>query len=155
MNCAYFSCRRRAIIPDTHMNSSQRDWLLASPNTEIHYRLRTFQSATAHLPASWARSAMKIATVGTGWLPFFKFALAHILILCFTQSAMPRQSDEEESQLPSDSDYVTPQTERRKCWAERVPFSGEGSSSTPSPIKEINSRSWDGLSSRELSVRPM
>ncbi len=51
---------------------------------------------------------------------------------------MPRQSDEEESQLPSDSDYVTPPTDRRKCWADRVPCSGEGSSAVPSLVQEIN-----------------
>jgi hypothetical protein len=51
---------------------------------------------------------------------------------------MPRQSDDEESPLPSDSDYVTLPTDRRKCGAERVAFSGEGSSSVPSPVKEIN-----------------
>ncbi len=55
---------------------------------------------------------------------------------------MPRQSDDEESQLPSDSDYVKLPTARRKCGAKRIPFSGEGlsgegSSSIPSPVKEI------------------
>ncbi len=44
---------------------------------------------------------------------------------------MPRKSDDEESQLPSDLDYVTPPTDRRKCGAERVPFGGGGSSSVP------------------------
>ena len=53
---------------------------------------------------------------------------------------MPRRSDDVKSQLPCDSDYVTPPTDRRKCHcgAERVSFSGEGSSSVPSPVKEIN-----------------
>jgi hypothetical protein len=50
---------------------------------------------------------------------------------------MPRQSDGEESQLPSDSDYVTPPADRRKCGAERVAFCGDGSISVPSPVKEI------------------
>jgi hypothetical protein len=52
---------------------------------------------------------------------------------------MPRQSDDEESQLPSDSDhdYATLPTDRRKCWAERVPFCGEGSSSISFPVQEI------------------
>jgi hypothetical protein len=50
---------------------------------------------------------------------------------------MPRQSDDEESQLPSDSDYVTPPTDRRKCGTERVAFCGEGSISVPSLVKEI------------------
>jgi hypothetical protein len=50
---------------------------------------------------------------------------------------MPRQSDDEESQLPSDSDYVTLPTDRRKCGAGRVAFSGEGSISVLSPVKEI------------------
>ncbi len=50
---------------------------------------------------------------------------------------MPRQSDDEESQLPSVSDYATPPTDRRRCGAERVRFSGEGSSSIPSPVKTI------------------
>ncbi len=49
---------------------------------------------------------------------------------------MPRQSDDVESQLPCDSDYVTPATDRRKCGAERVSFSGEGSSSVPSSVQE-------------------
>ncbi len=47
---------------------------------------------------------------------------------------MPRRSDDEESQLPSDSDYATPPTDRRKGGAERVPFSDEGSNSIPSPV---------------------
>jgi hypothetical protein len=51
---------------------------------------------------------------------------------------MPRQPDGVQSQLPGDSDYVTPPTDRCKCGAERVSFSGEGSSSVPSPVKEIN-----------------
>ncbi len=51
---------------------------------------------------------------------------------------MPRRSDEEDIQLPSDPDYVTPPTDRRKCGAERVSFSGEGSISVPSPVKQIN-----------------
>jgi hypothetical protein len=50
---------------------------------------------------------------------------------------MPRQSDDDESQLPSDSDYVTPPTDIRMCGAERVPFSGEGSNSVTPPVKEI------------------
>jgi hypothetical protein len=50
---------------------------------------------------------------------------------------MPRQSDDEESQLPSDSDYVTSPTDRGKCGAALVAFSGEGSISLPSPVKEI------------------
>ncbi len=50
---------------------------------------------------------------------------------------MPSQSDDEESPLPSDSDNVTQPTDRRKCGAERTSFSGEGSSSVPSPVKEI------------------
>ncbi len=50
---------------------------------------------------------------------------------------MPRKLDDVESQLPSDSDYVTPPTDRRKCGAERVSFSCEGSSSVPPPVKEI------------------
>ena len=50
---------------------------------------------------------------------------------------MPCRSDEEDIQLPSDSDYVTLPTDRRKCGAERVAFCGEGSISVPSPVKEI------------------
>ncbi len=52
---------------------------------------------------------------------------------------MPRQSDDEESQLPSDSDYVTPPTDRpgRKCGVERVAFCGEGSISIPSPVVPV------------------
>jgi hypothetical protein len=51
---------------------------------------------------------------------------------------MPRRSDEDDIQLPSDPDYITPPTDRRKCGAERVSFSGEGSISVSSPVKEIN-----------------
>ncbi len=51
---------------------------------------------------------------------------------------MPRRYDEDDNQLPSDPDYITSQTDRRKCGAERVSFSGEGSISVPSPVKEIN-----------------
>jgi hypothetical protein len=47
------------------------------------------------------------------------------------------RSDEEEIQLHSDPDYITQQTDRRKCGAEHVSFSGEGSSSVSSPLKEI------------------
>jgi hypothetical protein len=50
---------------------------------------------------------------------------------------MTCRSDGEHIQLPSDSDYITPLTDRRKCGAECVSFSGEGSSSIPSPVKEI------------------
>ncbi len=41
--------------------------------------------------------------------------------------------------MPSDSDFATstPLTDRRKGGPERVPFSGEGSSTVPSPVKEI------------------
>ncbi len=47
---------------------------------------------------------------------------------------MTRQSDDEESLLPSDLDKVTLPTDRRKCGAERVIFGSEGSSSVPSPV---------------------
>ncbi len=50
---------------------------------------------------------------------------------------MPRQSDDEEGPLPSDSDNVTPPTDRSKCAAERVSFSDEGSSSVPYPVKQL------------------
>ncbi len=50
---------------------------------------------------------------------------------------MPCRSDEEDIQLPSDPNYITLPTDRRKCGAERVSFSGEGSISVPSPVKEI------------------
>ena len=50
---------------------------------------------------------------------------------------MPRRSDEEDIQLPSDPNYITLPTDRRKCGTERVSFSGEGSISIPSPVKEI------------------
>ncbi len=49
---------------------------------------------------------------------------------------MPRRSDEEDMQLPSDPNYITLPTDRRKCGAERVSFSGEGSISVPSPVTE-------------------
>ncbi len=55
---------------------------------------------------------------------------------------MPRQMDDVESQLPSDSDYVAQQTDRRKCGAERVSLSGEGSNSITSPVKEIIFVEW-------------
>jgi hypothetical protein len=51
---------------------------------------------------------------------------------------MPRQSDEDDIQLPSDPDYITLPTDRHKCGAERVSLSDEGSISVPSPVKEIN-----------------
>ncbi len=38
--------------------------------------------------------------------------------------------------MPSDSNHITPPTDRRKCGAERVSFSGEGSISVPSPVTE-------------------
>jgi hypothetical protein len=57
--------------------------------------------------------------------------------LCFTQSAKPRRSDEDDMQLPSDPNYITPTTDRRKCGAERVSFSGEDSISVPSSIKHM------------------
>ncbi len=47
-----------------------------------------------------------------------------------SQPAMPSRSDEEECQLPSDLEYATQPTDRHKCGAERVPFSGGGSIST-------------------------
>ncbi len=49
---------------------------------------------------------------------------------------MPRRSDEEDIQLPSDPNYITLPADRRKCGAERVSFSGEGSISVPSPVTE-------------------
>jgi hypothetical protein len=50
---------------------------------------------------------------------------------------MPCRSDEDDIQLPTDPDYITPPTDRRKCGAERVSFSGEGSISEPS-VMQIN-----------------
>jgi hypothetical protein len=50
---------------------------------------------------------------------------------------MPCRSDEEDIQLPSDPNFIARPTDRRKCWAERVSFSGEGSISVPSPVTEI------------------
>jgi hypothetical protein len=49
---------------------------------------------------------------------------------------MPYRSDEENIQLPRDLNYIAPPTDRRKCGAERVSFSGEGSISVPSPVTE-------------------
>ncbi len=49
---------------------------------------------------------------------------------------MPRRSDEEDIQLPRDPNCITPPTDRRKCGAERVSFSGEGSISIPSPVTD-------------------
>ncbi len=39
--------------------------------------------------------------------------------------------------MPSDPNYITPPTDRRKCGAERVSFSGESSISVPSPVTEM------------------
>jgi hypothetical protein len=50
---------------------------------------------------------------------------------------MPCRSDEEDIQLPSDPNYITLPTDRRKSGAERVSFCGEGSISVPSPVTEI------------------
>jgi hypothetical protein len=52
---------------------------------------------------------------------------------------MPCLSNEEDIQLPSDPNYITQPTDRSKCGAERISFSGEGSISVPSPVKEIKS----------------
>jgi hypothetical protein len=49
---------------------------------------------------------------------------------------MPCRSDEEDIQSPSDPNNITPPTDRRKCGAERISFSGEGSMSVPSPVKQ-------------------
>ncbi len=49
---------------------------------------------------------------------------------------MPRRSDEEDIQLPSNPNYITPPTDRRNCGAERVSFGGEGCVSVPSPVME-------------------
>ena len=49
---------------------------------------------------------------------------------------MPCLSDEEDIQLPSDPNYITPPTDRCKCGAERVSIGGEGSVSVPSPVME-------------------
>ncbi len=56
--------------------------------------------------------------------------------------------------MPSDSDYATPPTDRRMCGGERVPFSGEVSSSVPSPVKELKFEKQGGLRSRALSALP-
>jgi hypothetical protein len=67
---------------------------------------------------------------------FFNMCLTYFN-LCFTQSAMPCQSDDDDIQLPSDPDYILPPTDRRKCGAERVPFSDEDSISVSSPVEEM------------------
>jgi hypothetical protein len=54
-------------------------------------------------------------------------------------------------QLPSDPNYITPPT-KLKCGAERVSFSGEGSISVPSSVKEIKFEK-QGWAQAELSVR--
>jgi hypothetical protein len=64
---------------------------------------------------------------------------------------MPRQFDDEESLLPSDSDNVTLPTAWRKCGAKRVSFSG----SRPSPVKQIIFEKRDGFRSRALCAQPM
>ncbi len=51
---------------------------------------------------------------------------------------MPSRYDEDDIQLPSDTDYITPPTDRRKCGAERVSFSGEGWISVHPPVMQIN-----------------
>jgi hypothetical protein len=50
---------------------------------------------------------------------------------------MPCRSDDKDIQLPSDPNYIAQPTDRCKCGAERVSFSGEGSISVPSPVKAI------------------
>jgi hypothetical protein len=51
---------------------------------------------------------------------------------------MPSRYDEDDMiQLPSDPDYITLPTDRRKCGAERVSFSGEGSISVHPPVMQI------------------
>jgi hypothetical protein len=50
---------------------------------------------------------------------------------------MPCRSDEEDIQLPSAPNYITPPTDKRMCGAERVSFCGEGLISVPSPVQEI------------------
>ncbi len=71
LNYTHFSCLCHAVIPVAHMITSQRDWLQASLNTDnsVPIKESTFQSADAHLPVSWALPALKIATLGIGWLP--------------------------------------------------------------------------------------
>jgi hypothetical protein len=108
---------------------------IRNPNNYIPIEQPTFQSAAA--PARiLGRAGLRIATLRVSRLPYFNLCLTHFN-LCFTQSAMPCLSDEEDIQLPSDPDFITPPTDRRKCGAERVSFSGEGSISVPSPVKEI------------------
>ncbi len=50
------------------MITSLFDWLEVSPNTDnsVPIEERIFQSVAAHRPVSWARPAMKIATLGMG-----------------------------------------------------------------------------------------
>jgi hypothetical protein len=70
---------------------------------------------------------------------------------------MPRPSDEDDRQLLSDPDYITPPTDRHKCGAERVSFRGEGSISVPSPVTEINfekqgrAQEWSALCASHLT----
>jgi hypothetical protein len=108
---------------------------LQNSNNYIPIEQPTFQSAAAHRPVSLGRAALRIAALDD--YQYLNLCLTQFN-LCFTQSAMPRRSDEDDIQLPCDPDYVTPPTDRRKCGPERVSFSGEGSNSVPSPVKQIN-----------------
>ncbi len=50
LNCAHFSCRCLAIIPDAHMNHYRRDWFRAYQKTDNSVPIQecTFQSVAAH-----------------------------------------------------------------------------------------------------------
>ncbi len=90
-----------------------------SSNNSIPVDERTFQSAAAHWHASLGWVALKIAHV----LGNYFYLRDGLQSYVFTQFPMPRRSDDEESRLPSDLDYATQPTDRRKRGAERVPFS--------------------------------
>jgi hypothetical protein len=77
LNCAHF-CRFFPITPDAHTNPCRCDWLQAYPKTDnsVPIQERTFQSAAAQRPVSWARPALKIAQLGTESNPLFLFVLS-------------------------------------------------------------------------------
>ncbi len=71
------------------MNPSRDAWLRASPNTDnsLPIEERTFPSAAAHRPVSWALPALKIALLGMGSHHFVLVVLICVepANLCFVQ----------------------------------------------------------------------
>ncbi len=68
---------------------------------------------------------------------------------------MPCRSDEEDIQLPSDPDYITPPTDRRKCGLSVFHLVVKVRAPYLPPLRRYNSRSGDGVKSRELCAQLM